>query len=158
MMSWQSKNEVKIGEIGERIVKDILINQGYVTYTAKGIDSAHPFDILAVKNKEEMMIVEVKTKRCREEYPDTGIDRRNYFVYKEISEKHNLPVFVYFVDFHLKEVYGNYLDILGEERVVYPRDLDYPRFEGGIAYFPLEVMQHIRDLTDSEIKEILKYT
>lgn len=158
MIGWQNKNDVVVGNIGERIVRDILNSKGYVLYAPLNHELAHAFDMLAEKDKKDLFIVEVKTKRSREEYPDTGVDTRNYWVYKELSEKHNLPIFVYFVDYHLGEIYGNYLDILEENITIYfeNRELDYPRFEGGIIYFPLQSMVHIDYLTNKEIDEILK--
>lgn len=160
MGGWQFKNEVIVGDIGERIVQNILENDGYVLYTPLDPELAHAFDMLAIRDKDKMMAVEVKTKTRREEYPDSGVNIKSYRVYKEISKRYNLPIFICFVDYYLGEIYGNYLDVLDKNTTVYPdgRELDYPRFEGGIIYFPLESMIHIDYLTNEEIEKILKFT
>lgn len=69
----------------------------------------HCFDKVAIKNKKEMLIAEVKTKAARLYYPDTGFNLRNYREYQAIKEKYNVPIFVFFVDEKKRRVYGNWL-------------------------------------------------
>ena len=153
-MNWNDKKEVKKGNIGEQIVNNYLEKEGFVIY--KPItDSAHSFDRLAIKDKKQLIIAEIKTKARRNKFKDTGFNLSHFNEYKKISEKHNLPVYIFFVDEMLGEVYGNWLSILEEP---YEKILKYPYIHNDIIYFHLNKMKQICNLTETEIIELKKYS
>ena len=158
MANWDDKREVKKGQIGERIIKSFLENKGYIVYTPNTA-GAHAFDFLAIKDKEKAIIAESKTYPKRKFYNDTGIDIENYEKYKIISENHNMPVFLFFIDDVKNEIYGNWLSEL--EKECYDGKIKYPLKENGKTgikiYFSLNSMRHIAFLRDDEIKEIRQF-
>lgn len=151
--SWESKFQVKKGNIGEAAVRSLLEKRGWVVYDPV-TNSPHGFDFLATKNKETLMIAEVKSKPKRIKYPDTGFDIRHYKEYKAIAEKYNIRVFIFFVDEDMGKVYGHYLDVLDSPRVIKHNGklLTYPIQTCGIIYFPVEKMITLGELSDIEVK------
>ena len=159
---WDGRQTVQKGNVGEEIVQAFLESKGFVVYKP-ATDSAHPFDMLAVKDKRLCIAAEVKTKALRTYYQDTGINKSTYYDYAEFSEKHNMDIFVFFVDEHKREVYGNWL-----KRLEQPRDVKmnggkvvhYPRDEKSkegrwLRLYPYEAMQHVAWI-DSNTAEKLK--
>lgn len=163
MARWSDKAQVKKGVVGERIVKRWLEKNGWIIYRPE-TDGAHPFDNLcATRDKQTLMIAEVKTKPARTYHPDTGINETALTDYLKIQKKHNLKVFLFFVDEKARKIYGEELDKLNDEWfVTRPFLARYPRRErnGGIdiVYFPLERMRIIADLTDTEAMEISNWS
>jgi len=158
LTSWDDKREVKKGKIGERIIKSFLENKGYIVYTPNTA-GAHAFDFLAIKDKEKAIIAESKTYPKRKFYNDTGIDIKNYYKYKIISENHNMPVFLFFIDDVKNEIYGNWLSEL--EKEYNDGKIKYPLRKNGKTgikiYFSLNSMRHISFLNGNEIKEIKQF-
>ena len=155
---WDSKVQVKKGNIGETIVNEYLENRGFVIY--KPItEKAHCFDALAIKDKEKLLIVEIKTKARLNKYPATGFDYKHYLEYTEISDKHNADVFIFFVDEMLEKVYGNYLKYLQELTIIknktYPFTMNFGNNK--VIFFPLDNMVDIKLLTKEQVGEIKKY-
>lgn len=158
-MNWQDKTQVKKGNLGERIVENHLLKNGFVPYKAIVDNAAHPFDrLVATKDKKSISIAEIKTKAHRTYYPDTGIDLAHYNDYTAISLKHNMAVYLFFVDEHKKEIYGNFLSELDKPCTVTHNNkiLQYPFTQGNIRYFPLCKMQKISELTEVEAKILCK--
>lgn len=158
-MNWQNKKEVKKGNLGERIVERHLLQHGFVPYRATTDNAAHPFDrLVASRDKKSISIAEIKTKAHRTYYPDTGINIEHYNDYTAISIKHNMAVFIFFVDEHKKEIYGNFLSELDKPCTVTHNNkiLQYPLNHGNIRYFPLCKMQKISELTEIEAKVLSK--
>lgn len=108
MENWDDKIQVKKGNFAEEIVHKYLEEKGYVIYFPT-TPKSHSFDRLAIKDKKQIIIAEIKAKAKLTNYNETGFEYRHYLEYKEISKKHNLPVFIFFVDEHLEEIYGNFL-------------------------------------------------
>lgn len=110
-MNWENKTEVKKGNFAEKIIHKYLEDKGYSIYkpTTPG---PHCFDRLAIKDKKYIIIAEIKAKAKLNNYDETGIELRHYNDYKYISDLHKIPIFIFFVDEMLKEIYGNYLSIL----------------------------------------------
>ena len=140
---------VQKGNVGEDIVQAFLERKGFVVY--KPITGgAHPFDMLAVKDKRLCIAAEVKTKALRTHYQDTGFNKSTYYDYVEFSIKHNMDIFVFFVDENKSEVYGNWLKKLEQPRTVnmggkvvhYPRD-EQAKDGRWLRFYPYESMQHI---------------
>lgn len=152
--NWEELKSVKKGNIGEEIAKEYLESKGYIIYKPV-TDGAHAFDNLAIKDKTTLVVVEVKTKPRRKYYNDTGINVKHYKDYKDISEKHNLKVFIFFVDEYQGSVYGNEL-----KNLVKPVNdkKNYPLIEKGIIYFHLSNMHTISKLTRQQIDKIKEHT
>jgi len=62
-MDWQSKTTVKKGNVGEKIVNDYLIKNGYIPYSPNA-EGAHPFDRLCAskRQKKRYLITRGKNK------------------------------------------------------------------------------------------------
>jgi hypothetical protein len=145
--------------VAEEIVHRYLEEQGFIVY--KPItEGAHAFDILAIKNKRKVMVADIKAKARRNYYPDTGINVKHYEVYKDIQTQHNLPVFLFFVDEYLMQIYGNWLSELSKPRkVVFKgKELLYPLFQKGIVYFPLEAMIMIETIPKETATLLIEYS
>jgi len=156
-MSWQDKIQVKKGNIGEQKVRELLEKSNKVIY--KPItDSAHCFDNLVSSGKKDFVIVEVKTKPKRKYHPDTGIDYRHYNEYKTVSKIHNLPVYLFFVDEMLGEIYGGKLSELEQlkEHKHKEKSYSYPKVENGIIYFFQPDMKVFCKLTKDDIESLKK--
>lgn len=154
--NWEDRPQVKKGNYGEKLARKYLESQGFVVYTpvTKG---AHAFDKLAVKDKRQAIIAECKTKTRRRYYEDTGINIKHYQEYRYISEKHNLPVFIFFIDEHLGEIYGGFLKELDRKTIVQGKE--YPSEEKGIRYFPLENMRrNIAKLSESDCEYLKQHS
>lgn len=158
-MNWENKKTVMKGNMGEEIINRYLESENFVIY--KPItDGPHAFDRLAIRDKEQVIIAEIKTKAHRNYYPDTGIDIRHYQEYNNISNKHNLPVFLFFVDEMEKEIYGNWLSELEKPRIIEHKGkiINYPLQYNGIIYFPLECMRAVGILTEEESQILKQYS
>jgi len=147
---WQSKPEVKKGNIGEQIGQELLIKWGYIIYKVIN-DGPHIIDFFAHKGIEKDLIcLDVKTKRRMALYPRTGFNYNNFIEYKNLQIKHNLRVFILFIDDFEGYAYGQWLDKLGEG------------FKKGsyetVIIWELAQMEIIRKLTEVEINELNKLT
>jgi len=60
------------------------------------------------------------------------------------------------VDEFEKRIYGNYLDVLMEPKVISHngKQINYPLNYHEITYFPLESMKNVSSLTDKESSEL----
>jgi len=159
MINWQSKIEVKKGNLGESIVRKYLEYKGWVVYGTE-TRGKHAFDKLCVKNKKDIVIVEIKSKARMKYYEATGCNYQNYIEYKYIVEKYKINVFMFFVDELLKKIYGNNLSKL-EKAYYEPKDKrKYPYIidskNSKIILFPLAKMINIKNLNDEEVEELKK--
>jgi hypothetical protein len=153
---WNKKRTTRKGTYGEKIIRKFFLNDGWVLYgPTKGI---HAFDNIAIKNKIEVQIVEVKTKPRLIKFPATGIDKKHFSDYSLLNTKYNMRVFIVFVDQMLGTIYGNYLDILRENYI--EDDISYPFYLDGrggkdeLIIFPLSKMIQIGKLTKYQIKKL----
>lgn len=159
IMSFQAKETTKKGNIGERIVKEYLSKHNYIAYTTDNTEHAHCFDMIAMRGKDEMIIVEVKAKAKRDCCPDTGINLKHYNEYKAISAKHNIPIFLVFVDEKLGEVYGDWLSKIDKDTTFnYPKVFNHGYKGEPIIYFYQPNMRKLATLTPSEIRELQYHT
>lgn len=139
----------KKGAVGESIVDRYLKENGVIPYKPD-VNCAHPFDRLcASRDKKNLYITEVKSKAARKYYPDTGINERHFETYRNISKKYGIEILIYFVDEEERKVYGGPLSRISKKHLVEHkgRILEYPIFQRGIVYFPLELMTDVADLT-----------
>lgn len=144
------------GRVGESVVRSALERAGFCVYEPQ-TSGSHAFDILAIKNNERCIALDVKTKARRNKYPDTGINMRHYRVYKEFSERHSMPFWVIFVDEWLGSVYGNTLDELCRPRVVEGRQypMEWRSSSGSTIYWPLDAMVTLGPISDECAQELI---
>lgn len=156
-VAFKSKTTTQKGIVGEDIVFTWLRELGHTIYRPNDDNKRHPIDAL-IMHREKLVIVaaDIKTKPRRLHYPDTGINFSHYGEYCYIKNINKIRVYLFFVDEHLNEIYGNYLDKLEERREILHNGerLIYPRRERGIIYFPLEAMRHIGNLQYEETNKL----
>ena len=143
------------GTIAERYVRDVLVSSGWHIYTYSA-DQSHPVDMLAITPDGRLVGVEVKCKCARIYYPDTGIDRNDYYAYHNLQSQLNLPVLLLFVDYYSKTVYGNYLNHLSQPKTIVDnqRTLHYPMVTENLVYFPLQSMKHYADIPPAIVAQL----
>lgn len=149
---FENKLTTRKGDVGESLVDKMLREKGFVIYKPEGAQ-AHAFDRLAIKDKEILMIAEVKAKAKRKFFPDTGIDFRHYKEYKNIMKKHNLEVILFFVDEEMGKIYGGRLseiEVINNFKVN-NKDVTYPKIENNIIYFHIEKMKEYADLKRADV-------
>jgi Holliday junction resolvase len=103
---------LKKGEIGERIIREHLESKGWIVYIPFTKHKAHYFDMLATKNKERAIAIDVKTKARLNKWNAQGIDVRHYNQYMNFLNKHNVPFYICFVDDKSGDVHVAELDKL----------------------------------------------
>jgi len=160
-MQFRDMIQTKKGELGEKIVKHILQEKGYVVYTYSSLkdDKAHFFDFLVIKktqNQKEIFVVEVKSKARFNKWPATGIDIRHFNEYLEIHQKNNLDFFLFFVDEHPDEqrIYGQRLSNLIVKKIVDGNEYPNTDLCKGKILFPLSDMKEIYKLNEKEVLEL----
>jgi len=148
------------GTIAEEYVRDVLISRGWHIYTYSTVNQPHPVDMFAITSDNQLVAVEVKCKRARLYYPDTGIDVRHYRHYHNLQMQLNLPILLLFVDEYSRTVYGNYLDYLSQPITIVDnkRELVYPMVAENLVYFPLQAMEHYADIPPAIVAQIKSYT
>ena len=148
---WENKKTVQKGNLGERIVQKFIESKGFIVYSAI-TEGAHAFDFLAIKDKKLAIAAEVKTKSLMNKYKATGFNKSQWQYYMNFSKKHNIQIFVFFVDEHLKKIYGNWLSVLEEQREqdgrIYPFDLT-TMYGATIRLYPFSAMKEIADIDDN---------
>jgi len=155
MIDFENLKSTQKGNLGESIVDGMLRDQGFVIYKPeRGL--AHAFDRLIIKNKQILLIAEVKTKAKRKYYPDTGIEYKHYKEYKNIMKKHNLEVMLFFVDEEMKSIYGGKLSDLDipQSFTFKNKEITYPKVELGIIYFHIDVMEKYSDIDEIYYQEL----
>jgi hypothetical protein len=152
--SWKNRLQVIKGDYAEEIIDSYLESKGYVVYNTK-TPTAHAFDKVAVKDKQQVMIAECKAKARRNKYADTGINKRHYDQYKFIQDKHKIPVFIFFIDEMLKKIYGNFIELLERRTIIETKQ--YPCIEAtqygeNIIYFPLQNVREVAELSEEQVQ------
>lgn len=149
------EEKIKLGRIGEDIVYNYFVNLGYKVQFYGDRNNQHDIDLI-VNDGNETFLVDVKTKRCREKYPDTGFDYRDYLYYNQLSVKKNIDVYIIFVDYHLGKVYHQNLNELDFYDGTYPiifTKYDYEKgVDKSIIYFPLYILPDLFFLEDDEVE------
>jgi Holliday junction resolvase-like predicted endonuclease len=155
MNNWHNKIQVKKGNLGEKIVLNILEQKGYIVYQSI-TNKAHTFDFLAIKDKKIFKIAEIKSKARLNKFDATGINIKNYKEYVYIYETQKIDTILFFVDEHPKEkrIYCQQLSELMKEKII--DKIKYPNTKiiNGIILFSLNDMIHVKDLSDTEINEL----
>lgn len=158
-MRWEERAKTKKGNLGEAIIKEILEERGYVVYKCITFGS-HAFDFLAVRNKREFKIIEVKSKARLNKYYATGIDEKYFYEYKAIFENQKIDVIIFFVDDHPNEerIYCQNLSKLMEDKII--DNIIYPNSQiiKGSVVFSLTDMIHVRKLSPKQVHELREYS
>jgi len=161
-MNFADKPQTKKGKIGEEILDRFLIAKNVVPYKPLSeVQAAHPFDRLCAKiGDKRIFVVEAKAKEARRHYPDTGIDVRHFAEYTAISKRHNVQIFLAFIDADARKIYGGWLSRLKEPRNIIHKGktFQYPLTHKGIIYFPLEAMRPVGALTEQDIVALRRHT
>ena len=151
--NWEEKVTVKKGNFAEDIVREYLEGKGFIVYEPITA-AAHGFDKLAVKDKKQFVIAECKAKAKRKYFDDTGFNIKHYMEYKYAEKKHNIPVFIFFIDEHLEEIYGNWLSELEKPYIEINKPYgEYPIKNKSIIYFPMHNMRrNLYKLSKEQVK------
>jgi Holliday junction resolvase len=149
----------KKGAVGERIVRGLLEKQGWIVYQPL-TEGPHLYDILAVKDKEKALVLDVKAKARMKKRAETGIDKSQYEEYKNFSLKYSMPFWLVFVDEMEKRIYGNTLEELEKECVedgqIYPHEI-ITKYNKKVVMWPLSKMKHFANLTEDDVIELKKH-
>lgn len=155
---WEKLTSVKKGNIGEQKVQEFLESKDFVCYQAV-TEKAHPFDFLAVKDKTLAIAAEVKTKSLMTYYQATGINFDSFIYYSEFSKKHNINIFIFFVDEALEQIYGNWLHVLEQPCLVNGRTFPHnmtTRHGKKIRIYPYCKMKIITNLDKETVEQLKK--
>lgn len=159
MTPFRNLNTTRKGEIGERIAEQWLRTRGLEVFRPTDVGQPHTVDRFLVdrRNPGKAFICDVKTKPRRHKYADTGVDLRHWHKYVGLSEQHNMPALLTFVDEMEGRVYGNFIHILDHE----PRWIEgkwYPSTENNgrdqIRYWHLSVMETFGVLSPEDIETL----
>lgn len=160
-MSASFQQALKKGAIGERTVRAMLEDKGFVVYLPV-TEGAHAFDIMAIKDKTKVIALDVKSKARRTKYNDTGIDQKHFDVYLSFSEKHNMDFWLVFVDEHEKRIYGNSIRELEKGCVVggkkYPIIERNARDGKQIRYWHISQMHHFQKINEAVSAQLMEYS
>lgn len=132
--------QYKKGKIGEDLIKKMLHEKGWMTYSPD-VSGAHYFDILATKNKESVIAIDVKTKARFNKWPAQGINLRHYEEYMKFTQTTGVPFFLIFVDDKCGDIHSAELSKL--KNPFYPA----PK----IIAWQLSEMKKIGTITDKSI-------
>jgi Holliday junction resolvase len=105
LMSWEDKQTVKKGNLGEQIIREYLEKSGWIVYFpfSKG---AHWFDMLATRGKERVVAIDIKTKARFNKWAAQGIDVKAYKEYVRFYENNLVPFFIIFIDDKIGDVHS----------------------------------------------------
>jgi hypothetical protein len=140
-----------IGRIGEAIAR-AWVDDGTWSISPPTGNEAHIVDFSVMKmNKSagalcaKMFFIDAKAKPLTYHFNDTGFNDSNYRDYLSLPGR----VFVFFTDYALGLVYGNFLDVLGDGFVV-----EATRFQPAIRFWGVERMEIIGELSPAECTEL----
>ena len=148
---WNDKQEVILGNAGEKYISNFLLSKGCYVYPQDWTqDKPYPVDGVCITPTGYTYLYDVKTQESMNHYNCTGINTTSLKKYKELSE--NINVYIYFVDSKLgKVLYGNVPDLIKPISL----DLEYPYTgfrNGRKTMIPLFNMTEIKDLSAKEIE------
>lgn len=164
MIDYSQTNTLKKGTIGEMLCKKWLEEEhGFSVFTTD-TKLPHDVDLIATKKGKEFFFCEVKTKCARQHFPDTGFDKSDYEHYRKIAKKHNVEIFLFFVDECGCTIYGQWLSELEKEYTVSynHQSILYPWFQtsswGEIVYFATDSMKTISEIEEDICFDIQQLT
>lgn len=144
------------GRIGERIIRSLLEQKGWCIYQPN-TPGAHAFDMMALKDKRVAIALDVKAKAMMNARPETGVNLKHYHDYRRFAERHKMDFWIFFVDEHAREIYGNRLAELDRPRVAngceYPRTIR-TRHGKEIILWPRDAMVGVARLSADEAQAL----
>lgn len=146
-MSFTETKMYKKGNAGENIIRSMIVEKGWITYSPDQHDKAHYFDMLATKDKKQIIALDVKTKARLNKWVAQGIDERHYKEYRNFKSETNINFYIFFVDDKNGDIHYAELDEL--KSPLYPKK--------GIIAWPLSEMHHFGKLNDEQIKSLSQY-
>jgi len=99
------EKSLKKGQIGERIIWKFLEDRGWIIYKPYTENKPHYFDIIATKNKEKVIAIDVKTKARFNNWAAQGINVNHYEQYLQFVERTNVPFYLVFIDDKIGDVH-----------------------------------------------------
>jgi hypothetical protein len=136
------------GEIGEQLIREYLESKGWIVYCPFTKDKAHYFDILATKDKQEVIAMDVKTKARLNKWNAQGIDTKHYKQYLDFVEKTSVPFYLVFVDDKTGDVHSADITALKEGKIIK---------NGGIIIWELSKMKWLFNIGEETIKRLSDY-
>lgn len=145
-MNFEDTPQYKKGKLGEQLVREMIIKNGWVVYTPSE-GQAHGFDILATKDKKRIIAIDVKTKARLNKWEAQGINRSVYYEYCYFSQNHNIPFYLVFVDDKNGDIHA--VDIAKLHNPINVNDY--------IIAWPLSQMKLIGKIDEMKIKELSQF-
>jgi hypothetical protein len=145
------ENNLKKGDLGELIVTRWLEGIGHVVYRPFTRDKKHRFDIMDMKNKANVIVIDVKTKAALNISKESGCNVASYNSYISFAQDHNFPFFLFFVDDKSGDVYSINIMEIGRGRVF------TDRFGNHIMVWSYNAMEWHFNIGEEMIKELSKY-
>ncbi len=141
---FQQLKTTKVGDIGELIIRKHLNSYGFDVY-GQVFDCSYPVDGYASKSNNDGFRVFAWEAKCYARLfsrPANGIDRRDFYTYRDLSNSIELVLF--------------FLDPF--EQAIYSMDFaayhETGSHEGNKVFFDLEFMKFNRMLTKAELRQI----
>jgi hypothetical protein len=104
--NWNQKPQVIKGDIGEQIIDNFLIDEEYHLF-APVKNRSHIFDRYAISiTKNKHFYFDVKTKARFNNWEAQGVNEDAYLKYIEVSEKLNVPFYIFFIDENSGDVHS----------------------------------------------------
>jgi hypothetical protein len=104
--NWNQKPQVIKGDIGELIIDNFLIDQDYHIFSPLK-NQSHIFDRYALNiKKNKHFYFDVKTKARLNNWEAQGVNEDAYLKYLEVSEKLNVPFWIFFIDENNGEIHA----------------------------------------------------
>lgn len=147
-MAFDDRNE--LGQIGEDMFTLRLDKMGTPYSFYGNRNSSHKIDLNVTINGIDYL-VDVKTKRRRDKFADTGIDYPDYINYGRLSVELGIDVLIVFVDYFIGEILYQDFSILDEWDGYYPHNDFRYGVKKGITYFNLNKLITLDKLTNNEI-------
>jgi len=138
---------LKKGEIGEKIIIDFLEKKGWIAYHPFTKNKAHYFDILATKDKNDVIAIDVKTKARLNKWNAQGINIKHYNEYLNFVNKTNVNFYLFFIDDKIGDVH--YANIKDLKNSFYPNDY--------IIAWELKEMKYLFNIGFDKINELTQY-
>lgn len=145
-INFEDRPQFQKGKIGEAIIRKHLNDKGWTTYSPDG-SGPHYFDMVAMKNKEKVIALDVKTKARLNFWNAQGINLSHYEQYMKFVNDTNVPFYLVFVDDKNGDIHVGELAKL--KNPIYPCK--------GVIAWSLEQMNCIGKITDQEIETLSKY-
>lgn len=99
------EKSLKKGQIGERIIWEFLEDRGWIVYKPYTENKPHYFDIIATRNKEKVIAIDVKTKARFNKWAAQGININHYEQYLHFVKTTNVPFYLVFIDDKIGDVH-----------------------------------------------------